>query len=103
MIQQLVAMALGCVAYVVPQNGSSPQSRTVEVVEAIQAIDILLGQRQLDEDFWETTDEQPMLGLQFSSQCPGAPVGFEIGVLASRDDDDLFVSGLGTLELETRV
>lgn len=55
----------------------------------VRSFDFTLGQRRLDEDDWEPLDEQAAVGFQYAQQSNGAPVGFEVGLLLSFDDDTI--------------
>jgi opacity protein-like surface antigen len=52
-------------------------------------VSIYLGQRSLDEDDWEPIDDQAMLGFEYVREQSGAPIGFEIGLMFSGDEDDI--------------
>jgi len=57
--------------------------------EGLQKLSVLIGQRSLDEHDWEPLEDQPCLGVEFSSESSGAWVGWEIGFAASTDDDNV--------------
>jgi len=52
-------------------------------------ISIYLGQRNLDEDDWEPVEEQPMFGIEYAHETYGSAVGFEVGIMGSKDDDEV--------------
>jgi hypothetical protein len=49
-------------------------------------ISLYLGQRNLDEDDYSPVDEQPTFGVEFAHESAGSPVGFEVGIMGSKDD-----------------
>src|SRR5262245_27319290 len=51
-------------------------------------ISLYLGQRNLDEDDWSPVDEQATIGIEYSRETAGSPIGFEVGFMASGDDDE---------------
>ena len=51
-------------------------------------VGIYLGERDLDRDQYLPSDEQTSVGVEYSSQTPGYPVGFEVGFLSSYESDN---------------
>jgi len=51
---------------------------------------VYLGQRSLDEDDWAPLEDQPMFGVEFSSERPGSILGWEVGLMGSYTSDDVF-------------
>ena len=49
---------------------------------------LYLGMRGLDEEDYEPVEDQFTLGLEFAHEREGSALGFEIGLLGSRDDGD---------------
>lgn len=49
---------------------------------------IYLGERDLDDVDYAPSDDQTTVGVEYSSQTPGYPVGFEVGILSSYEGDD---------------
>jgi opacity protein-like surface antigen len=52
-------------------------------------VSLYLGQRNLDEDDHDPVDEQTMFGIEYSHEGAGDPIGFEIGLMGSRDEGDV--------------
>lgn len=50
-------------------------------------ISLYVGQRDLDEDDHAPVDEQGTIGLEYSHESPASPLGFELGLMGSSDDD----------------
>ena len=50
-------------------------------------ISMYVGQRNLDEDDWDPVEEQTMFGLEYAHETYGSAVGFEVGIMGSKDDD----------------
>lgn len=70
---------------------ADPESRS-------NRIGLYVGQRSLDEDEWEPVENQATFGIEYAHEKPDS-AGFEIGVMASGDEDDF--AGLD-IELNTR-
>lgn len=51
-------------------------------------ITLLLAQRMLDGDFWEPVEDQPAIGIDVSFENPEHVIGWEIGIMASKDDGE---------------
>lgn len=49
---------------------------------------LYLGARGLDEDDYEPVDKQGTIGLEFVHEFADFPLGFEVGVMGSGDEDD---------------
>lgn len=56
-----------------------------------------LGQRNLEEDDWPDVDEQPTIGVEYANERAGSPIGFEVGLMASGDEDDDVEASTGEL------
>src|SRR5688572_22965646 len=69
---------------------------------SINALDLLVGKRSLDEDFWTPVDEQVAFGLQYAGQTSGSVIGFETGLFYSQEDDveTVDVPPVGPVEVE---
>lgn len=81
----LTLLALGACA-------STPSSRAVpQEGGPDQRIGLYLGQRSLDEDDWEPVEDQPSFAVEYSLEDPAAPIGWELGIAASKEDDDLVI------------
>ncbi len=50
---------------------------------------LYLGQRSLDEDDWEPVEDQLAIGFDYSHEGAGSAIGFEVGLFASGDDDEV--------------
>ena len=50
---------------------------------------LYLGQRSLDEDDWEPVEDQLTLGFDYSHEAAGSAIGFEVGLFASGDDEEV--------------
>ena len=74
-----------------PQEGEAEAPRVKDT--SLMAVDILVGQRSLDEDYWTPIDEQVAFGFQAAFQSQDSVVGFETGVLFSRESDSEMVQG----------
>lgn len=78
----LLLVPLGACATTAPPL--SPQSGDTD-----QRISLLLGQRSLDEDDWAPVEDQATFAVEYSLENPGAPVGWEVGLAASKEDGDV--------------
>ena len=68
--------------------------------DRITNLSVLVGLREFDEDDWEPVEQQTGFGLEVDSRTPDAPVGWEVGVSYSSDDDDDFDPFLGDFSAE---
>jgi hypothetical protein len=55
-------------------------------VERANRVSLYLGQRNLDND-WDPVDDQGTVGLEYSHETPGGPIGFEFGVMGSQSKE----------------
>lgn len=62
-------------------------------------LQLLLGQRSLDEGDYEPVEDQVALGVEVSQEVPGSAFGWELGLIGSFDEDP--VSGIGDVEGRT--
>jgi opacity protein-like surface antigen len=53
-------------------------------------LELYLGGRSFDHDDWHPVEDQGMVGLEFVHEGRDAPVGFEVAVFASEDDEHAF-------------
>jgi len=53
-------------------------------------IDFYLGGRSFDHDDWHPVEDQGMIGIEFVHEGRDSPVGFEMAVFASEDDEHGF-------------
>jgi len=53
-------------------------------------VDLYLGGRSFDHDDWHPVEDQGMLGIEFVHEGRDSPVGFEVAVFASEDDEHGF-------------
>ncbi len=65
-------------------------------------VSLLLGARALDEDDWSPVEDQVAFGLELDWRGGGAPVGFEVGLSASSEEEDVRVAGL-TVDVEAEL
>jgi opacity protein-like surface antigen len=90
MIMKLFAgtLALACLfASCAAAPSRAPQAMTT--AERDNKISLYLGQRHLDEDDYEPVDGQGTIGFEYVREPAGSPLGFEVGLMASGDDDDI--------------
>ncbi|MBI5895785.1 MAG: hypothetical protein HZB24_07215 [Desulfobacterales bacterium] len=53
-------------------------------------INMLIGQKYLEEDDWEPVDTQAALGLMFDITPAGSPVAIALDIFATEDSADLY-------------
>lgn len=70
-------------------SGPVPTSSAPE-----RKIALYLGGRKLDKDQWDPTEEQGVFGVEFSEEPRSERIGFELGLMASRDEATLFGTGV---------
>lgn len=68
-------------------GGSNPANAAADAKS--NRVTFYVGQRMLEEDDWAPLEDQPMLGLEFAQEKPGSAVGWEFGLMGSRDDDEV--------------
>jgi opacity protein-like surface antigen len=89
-IASLLLVLSSCAA-TPPQGPDAPPRMDDE-----QWVAIHVGRRSLDDDF-EPVEDQVFVGGSYARQSPYDPVGFEVGLYASREEDDS-----GALDIEGR-
>lgn len=52
-------------------------------------VSLYLGQRSLDEDDYAPVDKQATLGVEYARETAGSVIGWEVGLMASGDEDDV--------------
>ena len=78
-------LCASCASPEIRRNGRPARPRA-KSEKPIDRTAILVGQRQLDEDVWQPVENQPSIGIEFSSISASTGTGFEVGLGASRDD-----------------
>jgi hypothetical protein len=53
-------------------------------------INMLFGQKYLDDDDWEPVEDQLLLGVMFDITPAGSPIAFAVDMLATSDEDDFY-------------
>jgi len=77
------ALTLFCSCTALPSGVSqAPQSSP-----GGERLALYLGQRNLDEDDYDPVDEQPTFGIEYSSEAPDSTIGWEVGLMGSKDED----------------
>jgi hypothetical protein len=66
---------------------ASPAQRPPREPPGASKLDLYLGGRSFDHDDWHPVEDQGMIGLEFVHEGRDAPVGFEVAVFASEDDE----------------
>lgn len=77
------------------------EERGEPAADEIRVLSLRAGMRQFDEDDWSPVEDQVAFGLDFALQPASAPVGFELGLSYSSEDDDVFVPTIGTVDVDT--
>lgn len=69
---------------------TTTQTDPALAADASQRVSVILGQRFLDDDFFEgiNLDELPSIALEFSNGGASDSVGYELGFSYSRDSED---------------
>jgi hypothetical protein len=80
-----IALAALSLTACAAQSSSAP----VAAKEKENRIALYLGQRSLDKGDWEPVEDQPTIGLEFVHETADFPVGFEVGLMGSSDDDNV--------------
>ena len=91
---------------------TSLDTMTAALAEAVPAQDatssgvesratLYIGSRNLDDADWYPVDQQLALGIEYSRETAGAPLGFEVGFTYSSDDTSVAAIGIDgeTMEL----
>jgi opacity protein-like surface antigen len=79
-----IALALVSLTACAAQSTSEPQAAAKE-----NRIAVYLGQRTLDRGDWDPVEEQPTAGIEYVRETAGMPVGLEVGLMGSSDDDEI--------------
>lgn len=72
----------------------APSSSAQEREPTSSRITLLFGMRFLDEDDYDPVEDQPAFGFDYSFEPPGSPVGFEVGLMGSYQEDDILGADL---------
>jgi hypothetical protein len=76
----LLAILASCSAVAPAQQAVAPTRDS--------RIALYLGQRSLDENDYSPVDKQDMFGIEYSRENAAGPVGFEVGIMGSKDEDN---------------
>ncbi len=63
-------------------------------------LNALVGYREYDDDDFGPIEEQTSYAAEFSAQQHAAFAGWELGASFAEEDDDVFVPGIGTVDVE---
>jgi hypothetical protein len=69
-------------------------------MEPHQRLVLYLGERSLDEADWEPVEDQKTFGIELSNENPDSAVGWEIGVMVSKETGSIFIPSLGLFIVE---